>query len=103
MKDRVLVAGIGNIFHGDDAFGVEVAQHLLTRPKPAGVAVVDFGIRGFDLAFALLDGYEISILVDVVERGGLPGTLYVIEPEIDRLGDARHAGAERNGHGMDPV
>jgi len=103
MKDRVLVAGIGNIFHGDDAFGVEVAQRLLTRPKPAGVAVVDFGIRGFDLAFALLDGYELSILVDVVERGELPGTLYVIEPDIERIGDAKLSGAARNAHGMDPV
>jgi hydrogenase maturation protease len=103
MKDRVLVAGIGNIFHGDDAFGVEVAQRLTTRPKPAGVAVVDFGIRGFDLAFALLDGYELSILVDVVERGELPGTLYVIEPDIERIGDARLTGAAGNTHGMDPV
>ncbi len=100
MKDRVLVAGIGNIFHGDDAFGVEVAQRMATRPRPAGVAVIDFGIRGFDLAFALLDGYEMTILVDVVERGGVPGTLYVIAPDLDHLAPAA---AERDGHGMDPV
>lgn len=98
MKDRVLVAGIGNIFHGDDAFGVEVAQRMLTRPKPADVAVVDFGIRGFDLAFALLDGYEINILVDAVQRGGPPGTLYVIEPDLDHL-----PSAEPSGHAMDPI
>jgi hydrogenase maturation protease len=100
MKDRVLIAGIGNIFDGDDAFGVEVAQRMATRPRPAGVAVVDFGIRGFDLAFALLDGYEMSILVDVVERGGLPGTLYVIAPDLDHFGPAA---AEPDSHGMNPV
>jgi hydrogenase maturation protease len=98
MKDRVLVAGIGNIFHGDDAFGVEVAQRMASRARPAGVAVVDFGIRGFDLAFALLDGYEMCILVDVVERGGPPGTLYVIEPDLDHLEPG-----EQDGHGLDPV
>jgi hydrogenase maturation protease len=97
MKKGVLIAGIGNIFHGDDAFGVEVAQRLLGKQLPAGVTVIDFGIRGFDLAFALLDGYETYILVDVVQRGQPPGTLYLIEPEIE------NATADRNGHGMDPV
>ena len=82
MKKGILIAGIGNIFHGDDAFGVEVAQRLSQKQLPAGVTVIDFGIRGFDLAFALLDGYETYILVDVVQRGQPPGTLYLIEPEI---------------------
>jgi hydrogenase maturation protease len=80
---RVLVAGIGNIFFGDDAFGVEVAQRLAARPLPEGVRVVDFGIRGCDLTFALLDDYEAVVLVDAVPRGGPPGTLYVIEPTLD--------------------
>lgn len=78
---RILIAGIGNIFHGDDAFGVEVANRLSLRSLPAEARVVDFGIRGFDLAYALLDGYDVTILVDATSRGGLPGTLYTIEIE----------------------
>ena len=83
---RILIAGIGNIFLGDDGFGVEVAQRLLRRQLPDGVRVVDFGIRGYDLAYALLDGYDAAILVDAAARGGEPGTLYVIEPELGRCG-----------------
>lgn len=79
--DRILVAGIGNIFKGDDAFGVEVAQRLARRPLPAGVKVVDFGIRGIDLTYALLDGYPFVVLVDAVQRGEPPGTVSLIEPE----------------------
>lgn len=77
----VLVAGIGNIFDGDDAFGVEVARRLAGRPLPEGVKVVDFGIRGLDLAYALLDGYRAAVLVDAVQHGVPPGTVSVIEPE----------------------
>jgi hydrogenase maturation protease len=66
---RVLIAGIGNIFLGDDGFGVEVSRRLLARPQPEGVQVVDFGIRSFDLAYALLDGPELAILVDALARG----------------------------------
>jgi hydrogenase maturation protease len=80
-RPRLLIAGIGNIFLGDDAFGVEVAQRLLQRRLPDGVRVVDFGIRGIDLTYALLDGYDAVILVDAVPRGGRPGTLYVLEPQ----------------------
>lgn len=75
----ILIAGIGNVFHGDDGFGCEVAKRLAAAP-PEGAKVMDFGIRGHDLAFALCDGYEAAVLVDVVRRGGPPGTLYVIEP-----------------------
>lgn len=78
---RILIAGIGNIFFGDDAFGVEVAQRLAGRQWPPGVRVVDFGIRGIDLTYALLDGCDVAILVDAVRRGEAPGTVYVIEPE----------------------
>src|SRR5947209_3209759 len=74
-------AGVGNIFLGDDAFGVEVAQRLARRPLPAGVRVVDFGIRGLDLTYALLDPYDAVVLVDAAPRGNAPGTLYVLEPE----------------------
>jgi hydrogenase maturation protease len=83
---RVLVAGIGNVFFGDDGFGVEVARRLLERPQPEGVVVRDFGIRGRDLAYALLDGYDAAVLVDAAPRGGRPGTLYVIEPQIGVAG-----------------
>jgi hydrogenase maturation protease len=79
---RILVAGIGNIFLGDDAFGVAVAQRLMRQAVPAEVRVVDFGIRGLDLAYALQERYELAILVDVIQRGGAPGTLYVLEPDL---------------------
>jgi len=79
MTQRILIAGIGNIFLGDDGFGVEVTQQLLRRTWGAGVRVEDFGIRGFDLAYAIMDGYDATILIDATPRGGAPGTLYVIE------------------------
>ena len=97
---RVLIAGIGNIFLGDDAFGVEVARRLAARPQPEGVRVVDFGIRGFDLAYALMDGCELAILVDALPRGGTPGTLYVLEPE---LAEPAAGAFPIETHGMDPV
>jgi hydrogenase maturation protease len=82
---RILIAGIGNIFLGDDAFGVEVVRHLSTRELPQNVRVTDFGIRGYDLAYALLDGYDTTILVDACPRGEPAGTLYVIEPDVSDL------------------
>ena len=78
---RVLVAGIGNVFLGDDAFGVEVVARLRGRALPEGVRVVDFGIRGLDLALSL-ERCDAAILVDATSRGGAPGTLYVLEPEV---------------------
>jgi hydrogenase maturation protease len=94
---RVLVAGIGNIFMGDDAFGVEVARRLADRPLPAGVEVGDFGIRGIDLMYALGEGYDAAVFVDAVPRGEPPGTLSVIEPELEE------GEATIDAHGMDPV
>src|SRR5437870_2595644 len=82
---RILVAGIGNIFLGDDAFGCEVVQRLAARAWPASVRVVDFGIRGFDLAYALMDGYDVTIFVDATPRADAPGTLYTIEPDLSEL------------------
>ena len=70
---------------GDDGFGVEVAQRLVNRKPdryPDGVEVIDFGIRGVDLAYTLLDEYDELILVDALSRGGEPGTLYLIEPDL---------------------
>ncbi len=81
---RVLVAGIGNVFLGDDGFGVEVAQELLRRQSlPAGVRVVDYGIRGYDVAYDMLDEYEATVLIDATPRGDAPGTVYVIAPDLD--------------------
>ena len=97
---RILVAGIGNIFLGDDAFGVEVVQRLAQRPMGDGVQVIDFGIRGFDLAYAILDGYDAVIMVDATARGGAPGTLYVIEPDLTRLDESEPMEIET--HGMTP-
>jgi hydrogenase maturation protease len=95
----VLVAGIGNIFLGDDAFGVEVAQRLARHGLPHGVRVVDFGIRGFDLAHALLEEQDASVvLVDATPRGGEPGTLYVIEPSLEET-----AAPSIETHAMDPL
>lgn len=82
---RILVAGIGNIFLGDDGFGVEVVKRLATRGVPAGVRVADFGIRGLDLAYALQDGYETTILVDAHPHGQPPGTVSLIEPDLSQL------------------
>ncbi len=100
---RILIAGIGNIFMGDDAFGVHVAQRLAIRKQPEGVRVVDFGIRGLDLAYALSDGYDCVILVDAVHRGEPPGTLYTIEPDIRRPGATDEPEELPDAHGMDPV
>jgi hydrogenase maturation protease len=96
---RVLVAGIGNVFMADDGFGVEVAKALAGRDLPAGVDVVDFGIRGMDLVFSLGEGYDIALFVDAVPHGDEPGTLFVIEPRIEEDGQPVMLDA----HGMDPV
>jgi hydrogenase maturation protease len=81
MSRGVLVAGIGNIFQTDDAFGVEVAQRLAERTLPPHVRVEDFGIRGLHLAYELLEGYDGLIIIDAVPMGEPAGTLAVIEPE----------------------
>ncbi len=94
---KILVAGIGNVFLSDDAFGVEVAAKLLQRPHPEHVTVGDFGIRGFDLAYALMEDYDLAILIDALPRGEPPGTLYVLEP------DPTQAGAALEGHAMNPM
>ena len=73
---NILVACIGNIFQGDDAFGCEVAAVLSRTPWPENVKVVDFGICGIDLAYALMDAPDLTIFVDTVSRDGAPGTLY---------------------------
>jgi len=98
MHRRVLVAGIGNVFLGDDGFGVEVVGRLSERELPEGVEAVDFGIRGMDLAYALHEDYDLVVFVDATPRGGKPGTVYLIEPEIEEDG-----AVSLDTHGMDPV
>jgi hydrogenase maturation protease len=97
---NILVACVGNIFQGDDAFGCEVAALLQRREHPEGVRVVDFGIRGIDLTYALMVNRDLTILVDTVSRGGEPGTLYTIEPEYDAATDSEPG---IDGHRMDPL
>jgi hydrogenase maturation protease len=93
---RVLIAGIGNVFLGDDGFGVAVVDRLSRAELPAWVRVADYGIRGMDLAYELAD-YELAILVDAVPRGGPPGTVYMIEAALENLEPTLDT------HGMDPV
>jgi hydrogenase maturation protease len=96
MTPRILVAGVGNIFRGDDAFGVEVVRGLIRRPVPEGVRAIDFGIRGHDLAYTILDGYDVVILVDAARRDGEPGTLYTLE-----INPARTPAPAAATHGVD--
>lgn len=93
---RILVAGVGNIFLGDDGFGSEVARRLAAKTLPAGVRVKDFGIRGMDLAYELTENHDLVIFIDAVSRGSEPGTLYVIEPPCD----ASENSDPHNAHGM---
>jgi hydrogenase maturation protease len=97
LEPRILVAGIGNIFLGDDGFGVAVARRLARRELPTGVEVADFGIRGMDLAYALQSDYDAVVFVDTASRGEVPGTISVIEPELD----PDEVTIET--HGMDPL
>jgi hydrogenase maturation protease len=100
---KILVACVGNIFLGDDGFGVEVARSLARRTLSPDVLVKDFGIRGFDLAYALLEPWDAVILVDALPRDDAPGTLYIVEPDLSRMADPSAPGMEMNPHGMDPV
>ena len=100
---RILIACIGNIFLGDDGFGTEVARRLAGRSLPAGALLKDFGIRGLDLTYALLDPYELVILVDACPRGGAPGTVYLVEPDPAEWNSPDGAPATLETHAMDPM
>ena len=102
MNPSILIAGVGNIFLGDDAFGVEVIRALANRPLPEGVTAVDYGIRGFDLAYALLDPWDAVVIVDALPRRGTPGTLYTLEPDLSSMGNSQPTETMINPHGMDP-
>ena len=101
---KILVAGIGNIFQGDDAFGCEVVKILANRALPRHVRLIDYGIRGLDLTYALLDNPDLVILIDATPQGCTPGTLYTIEPELD---EPDSTGMTQNdaleAHGMNPA
>jgi hydrogenase maturation protease len=99
--NRILVAGIGNIFFGDDAFGLVVVEELKRSELPPEVEVLDFGIRGYDLAYTIMDGYAATILVDATTRGNEPGTLYLIEPSQEDI--AALGTAAPDGHSLGPV
>ena len=103
QKPSILVAGIGNIFLGDDAFGVEVVRRMAVLQLPENVRVADFGIRGFDLAYALQDGYDTTILVDACPQGQAPGTLYVIEPDLKALDGPDIPQPAVEAHSMNPM
>jgi hydrogenase maturation protease len=103
MTPTILIAGIGNIFLGDDGFGSEVARRLTQRSWPAGVRVVDYGIRGFDVAFAIIDGFDVTILIDATPQGGQPGTLYVIEPDLAELNAEQMHEVSIGTHEMNPA
>lgn len=102
-RERILIACIGNIFLGDDAFGCEVAKLLAARDLPDDVKLADFGIRSFDLAYALMDGYETTIFVDATPRGGEPGTIYLVEPDRDQIEDIESGNMSFEPHGMNPL
>jgi hydrogenase maturation protease len=104
VNGRVLVAGVGNVFLSDDGFGVEVARRLAGRELPAGVEVADVGIAGMHLAYRLLDGYRALVLVDAFRHGEPPGTLYLIEHDLDGPADDAVFDAPRfDAHGMEPA
>ena len=100
---KILIAGIGNIFLGDDGFGVEVASRLANQSFPSGVRVTDFGIRGLDLAYALMDGYATTILVDAYPGEGQPGTLFVVEPDSSELNSVGTSPGFIEPHAMNPI
>jgi hydrogenase maturation protease len=107
VTGRMLIAGVGNIFLGDDGFGVEVASRLATAGLPDWVRVADYGISGMHLAYDLAEGYESTILVDATARGGEPGTVYVMELDTGApcAAAAPEAGREipqLDAHGMQP-
>jgi len=101
LQPSILIAGIGNIFLGDDGFGVEVVRHLADRTSPDAVRIVDFGIRGLDLVYALQDGYETTILIDAYPHGQVPGTVSVVELDANETADS--TGNFLEPHSMHPM
>jgi hydrogenase maturation protease len=101
-EKQILVAGVGNAWLQDDAFGGECARRLEARGVPDGVTVMDFGTGGLDLAYEIMRGYDALVLLDASRQGGEPGTLYVLEPDMEDLSRPIEDGDVINPHGMDP-
>jgi hydrogenase maturation protease len=99
---KILVAGVGNAWMGDDGFGAEVVKRLGELELPRGVVVMDFGTGGLNLAYEVMRGYDALLILDISEQGGTPGTLYVIEADEDSVQAGIDDGDTLNPHGMDP-
>ncbi len=99
---QILVAGVGNAWLQDDAFGGECARRLEARGVPDGVTVMDFGTNGLDLAYELIRGYDALVLLDASRQGDEPGTLYVMEPERSDFAGALQDGENIDPHDMNP-
>src|SRR5215831_3207116 len=108
MTGRMLIAGVGNIFLGDDGFGPEVAKRLAAVSLPGWVRVADYGTSGMHLAYDLADGYDAAILIDAAPRGDKPGTISLLDVAAERGPDggpdAEALGVSRlfDAHGMQP-
>ena len=102
LEKQILVAGVGNAWLQDDAFGGECARRLEARGVPSGVTVMDVGTGGLDLAYEIMRGYDALVILDASRQGGAPGTLYVIEPDMAELASSIEDGEAINPHGMDP-
>jgi hydrogenase maturation protease len=102
LEQQILVAGVGNAWLRDDAFGGEVARRLEARGVPSGVTVMDFGTGGLDLAYEVIRGYSALVLLDASRQGGEPGTLYVMEPDRGEFAGALQDGENIDPHAMDP-
>jgi hydrogenase maturation protease len=103
LEKQILVAGVGNAWLQDDAFGGECARRLEERGVPSGVTVMEFGTGGLDLAYEVMRGYDALVLLDASRQGGQPGTLYVIEPALSDFQGGIEDGDAINPHGMDPA
>ena len=101
-EPRILVAGVGNAWLRDDGFGGEVARRLEQRRLPEGVAVMDAGTGGLDLAYEVMRGYDALVILDVSRQGGEPGTLYVMEVDEESIDGKIDDGESINPHAMDP-
>ena len=101
-EPRILIAGVGNAWLRDDGFGGEVARRLEQQELPPGVAVMDAGTGGLDLAYEVMRGYDALVILDVSRQGGEPGTLYVMEVPEESVEGAIDDGEAINPHGMDP-
>lgn len=99
----ILVAGVGNTFLRDDGFGCEVIKRLKGHDLPIGVAAVDYGTGGLDLAYEVMRGYAALVLVDTSRQGDEPGTLYLMEPDEAEFAGAIEDGDALNPHAMDPA